>query len=340
MSASQEHDFDPRLLDLHLGHLATAEQAELRRLIADDPALAAQDEALTAVFRALASAQEERVPDGLTARVTARVRSAGPPPRVVRPTDDLTETVEGTRERVIRLGNLRDIVAVAALIVLAIGVGVPGLMHMRERNLRMGCSWNLAQLGHGVQQYATTFNASLPFVGWGGQNSWQPSNDPRLVTIPNRRHIYLLLQQAYVVDPRLFVCPSQGGVPMPIDAIERHNDFIEGRNVSYAYQNMAGLRPSANDNPRLPILADENPLFDDGLPLFDARRLSWGEPAQANSRAHGGAGQNLLTLDGSVIWVKTPFSGIDGDNIWTLIDVTEYTGREGPASPTDSHLLK
>lgn len=32
--------------------------------------------------------------------------------------------------------------------------------------------------------------------------------------------------------------------------------------------------------------------------------------------------------------------GVDGDNIWTLLKVQAYTGREGLATLTDSHLLK
>ena len=166
MSEASEHEFDARLLDLHLGHLSTAEQTELRRLIADDPRLAAQEEVLATVFAALTSVREEAPPADLPARITARVQAAGPPPRVVRPRDGVTEAVEARQERVIRLGNLRDIVAVAAMIVLAVGVGVPGLMHMRERQQRMGCSWNLAQLGQGVQQYAANSFGSLPFAGW------------------------------------------------------------------------------------------------------------------------------------------------------------------------------
>jgi hypothetical protein len=340
MPSSGELGFDPRLLDLHLGHLSTAEQENVRRELAADPTLAAQNEALTTVFAALRADQGRCAPAGLAGRVLDRVRQAGPPPRVVRPSDEWTEAAERTNGRVLRLGNLRDLVAVAALIVLAIGVGVPSLMHMRERGERLGCSWNLAQLGRGVQQYASTFNASLPFAGWSRDASWKPTSEPGVVTVPNRRHLYPLLVQAFVLDPRLFVCPSQRGAPMPRDAIRLHNDFLDARNVSYPYQNMAGVRPSARDDPRLPILADENPLFDDGVPLVDLRRLPWTDVARINSRAHGGAGQNVLTLDGHVLWTTTPFSGVDQDNIWTLNGVTEYTGREGPRAATDSHLLK
>jgi hypothetical protein len=79
-------------------------------------------------------------------------------------------------------------------------------------------------------------------------------------------------------------------------------------------------------------------LFDNGWPLFETLGLS--DPANANSRAHGGAGQNVLTLDGNVKWFTNPNAGINNDNIWTLEGVDEYTGREGPRSATDSHLLK
>lgn len=339
MSDTHAHEFDGRLLDLHLGHLSTAERAELHRQIAENPALTAQDQALAGVFAALRCVPDQPAPADLHERIMARVRAAGPSPRVVRPPVNLAAQLEQRPERVIRLGNLRDLVAVAAMIVLAVGLGVPSLMHMRERGQRMGCSYNMAQIGRGVQQYATASLGSLPFAGWTAQSSWRPSNDPNVITVPNRRHVYLLLRQQIVREPRLFICPSQRGVPMPKSTIEQCEDFLEARNLSYAYQNMAGVRPSVNDDPRLPILADENPLFQDGLPLFDARRL-WGGPQKANSHAHGGAGQNILTLDGRVKWTVTPFSGIDGDNIWTLWGVAEYTGHEGPASQTDSHLLK
>lgn len=333
-----ERDFDPILLDLHLGHLSTVEQADVRKRIAAEPELAEQDAALAAMFAALNAPQAAPMPPDLVARTVARVQAAGPAPRVVRPRDELTAHVERQDVGIIRLGNLRDIVAVAALIVLAVGIGVPGLLHMRERSQRLGCSYNLAQLGVGLQQYASTYASSVPFAGFGRMASWQPTDDPAMVTVPNRRHVYPLLRLHFVQDPRLFICPSQPHVPMPADLVQRYYDFLEGRNISYAYQNMAGARPSANDDARLPILSDENPLFEDGLPLLDARRFQ--RPELANSRAHDGGGQNILTLGGHVRWATTPLAGIDDDNIWVLQDVESYTGREGPSSTGDAHLLK
>ncbi len=340
MSGLPQREFDTRLLELHLGHLSADEQAALRRQIAGDPPLASQDEALAAVFAALDSLRRDAAPVDLALRVMSRVRAAGPPPQVVHQRSPWSDAAERTSQRVIRLGNLRDIVAVAALLVLAVGIGVPSVLHTRERQQRLGCSQNLWQLGMGVQRYSNVFSASLPFAGWTQGNSWQATTDPQTVTVPNRRHMYPLLLLAYVTEPRLFVCPSQPHVPMSKQEIQRHNDFLEARNVSYAYQNMAGVRPAASSDPRLPILADDNPLFEDGRPLLDPRRYGFGDPTTANSYAHRRAGQNILTLDGHVKWNTTPLCGIGNDNIWTLQHVGDYTGREGPATATDSHLLK
>ena len=338
MSMSPEDTFDPELLDLRLGRLNPTQAEECRQRIAADAKLVEQDEALAGVIRSLGTWQDVPPPIGLKDRIAKRVAEAGPAPRIIRMTDELTESAEEAQGRVIRLGNLREIVAVAAIIVLMIGVGVPSLLNMRERNQRLGCSQNLALLGQGVQQYASVFGSSLPFAGWNSHASWRPSEDPRMETQPNRRHVYPLLRGAYVNDPRVFICPARGGVPMPSEQVDRRSDFIESRNVSYAYFNMADVRPSLSDNPNLPIMSDDNPIFEDGVPLFE--RLGLGDPASRNSPAHHGAGQNILMLDGHLKWATTPLAGINDDNIWTLQGVDKYTGREGPKSSTDAHLIK
>ncbi len=334
-----ETTFDPQLIERYLGRLSASEEVALRLRLAGDAELRTQDTALAAVFRALETPPAVPAPTDLAARVLARVEAAPAPWRIAPAALDLAEIVDEPSPRWIRFWSLREIVATAAMVVLMIGFAVPSLLAMRERNQRMGCSANLAALGFGMQQYAQIHNASLPFIGWNPRShSWAPSSDPSLVTLPNRRHMYPLLQQAYVMTPRLFVCPARGGVPMPAEEVRQRDDFLDSGNVSYAYFNMAGARPSAQDNPALPVLADDNPMFDDGVPLFN--RLGLRSRAALNSRAHRGAGQNLLVLDGHVKWITTPESGLDGDNIWTLQNVEDYTGREGPATPVDAHLIK
>jgi hypothetical protein len=338
MSRLPDNEFHPDLLDLYLGQLSPEQRAELDRRISEDPVLARHNEAFAAVFQALDSVRGERPPVGLAERVVARAAAS---PRVVRPPNVVPEADEEPRGVILRVHSLRDVLAVAAMIVLAVGLGVPSVLHVRERNQRIACSNNLAHVGQGMQAYAAAFGDSLPFVGWHpGRDSWQPTSEPGVDSLPNRRHVYPLLLSGHA-RPVWFVCPAGDAVPMPAEQVRQCRDFIESRNLSYAYQNMAGARPSLLGDPDLPILADDNPCFDDGRPLFDiARRVGLHDPSKANSRAHRGAGQNILTLDGRVIWTTTPDSGINGDNIWTLKHVGKYTGQEGPESTKDSHLLK
>ncbi|MGE0478935.1 MAG: hypothetical protein AB7Q17_00560 [Phycisphaerae bacterium] len=341
---SEQREFDAALLDLHLGRLGADERAAVLARVAADPALARQHALLTGVFTGLAALPAPVAPSGLLERIGRRIADAptlrvAPPPASSGPRRR-TPPAPASAGWIVRIGNLRDLVATAAILVFMVGLGVPALLQVRERSQRIACSANLARVGQGLAAYATTFGSSLPFAGWGTQSSWQPTSDPRLQTVENRRHVYRLLP-AGLVPTRFFVCPSSGDAPMPADQVPFHSDFLESRNLSYAYQNMAGVRPTYESNPDLPVLADDNPAFDDGRPLLSlSQRLRLVDPARANSRAHGDRGQNILTLGGRVKWTTTPNVGLDRDNIWTLRGIDRYTGREGPQTATDSHLIK
>jgi hypothetical protein len=336
--------FDEALLDLHFGRLSAAERERLLEQVKSDAVLASQHEALTGVFAALGNWREAPAAD-LAERVLMRVKAAGPSLRVTRSAATRdgrpAPKVVWENERVIRLHSIRDVMAVAAMVVLAVGVGVPSLLHMRERGQRTMCAANLAQIGRGLQAYASTFGDDLPFAGWNTASSWRPTNDPRLDVVPNRKHLFPLVRAQYV-PTTVFLCPSERGVAMSAEQARQRDDFLESRNVSYANQNMAGVRPTLKSNPAFVVLADDNPCFSDGQPLIEvaAQNLGLRDPVQANSRAHGGVGQNILRLSGATEWTTTPNSGIANDNIWTLSNISHYTGREGPATATDSHLLK
>lgn len=340
---SDEHamNFDADLLDAFLGHLGDTEQQALQQRLARDPRLAAEYEAIGEVFAALGTYKVPPAPADLKQRILARVEQAGRL-RIVSPSLSDPTPAEWNNTRIMRMHGVRDVLAVAAMVVMAVGLGVPGLLHMKERARRTMCAANLAQLGQGLSAYATVFGGSLPFDGWSPNYSWRPTSEPGVTVRPNRQHVYLLLRTGQVAS-KAFVCPSSKGVPMPSDQIRQHDDFLESRNLSYAYQNMAGRRPRlGSSDPRLVIMGDDNPLFDSGRPLFDvaAQALGLRDISQTNSRVHGGVGQNILSLDGSTRWVTTPNAGPGGDNIWTLDHARRYTGHEGPQSATDSHLLK
>ncbi len=329
--------FDEALLDFHLGRLEPQQQQALRARIASDSTLRAQHEALASVFAALSRYDVPTPPADLAQRVSRRVAQT---PRLAVRRSAPTPVRGDPPITLLPMQTVRDIAAVAAVVVLMIGVGVPGVLHMRERSNRTLCSMNLGQIGQGLSSYASVFGDSLPFAGWSSRSSWKPTSEPNAVVAPNRRHVYALVRASFV-PTQSFVCPSTTDQPMPSEQIARSNDFLEARNISYAAQNMAGARPRLGDAPTMPILGDDNPFFDNGLPLFDAiRGLGLADASQFNSRAHRAAGQNLLSLGGTVRWTSSPDCGVDGDNVWTLRDVSQYTGREGPSLASDSHLLK
>lgn len=331
-----EGDFNPDLIDLVLRQLSQSEAATLEARMADDAKLRVERASVASALTALSS-WKVAAPAGLADRVCAAVKtqSSRRSLRIAAAADDLD------RGRVIRFANLREIFAVAAMVVLAVGIGVPSMLQMRDRAQRTLCSANLGQIGQAMQAYATAFNDSLPFAGWNPRMAWQPTGEPGVETAPNRRHLFPLVRQQQTLA-NLLVCPASKDVPMVASQIPFRNDFIEARNVSYAVQNMAGVRPSLkSSDPSLPIMSDDNPLFDGSTPLLNfVNQLGWRDASQTNSRAHGGAGENVLSLDGSVRWSTTPNVGVNSDNIWTLEHVEHYTGHEGPQTTTDSHLIK
>ncbi|MBK8915267.1 MAG: hypothetical protein IPM64_11845 [Phycisphaerales bacterium] len=333
---SHDQAMDGQLLDLHLGALSVTDRAAVLQRVAADPRLAEQHAALSGVFSALRSAADSPpLPADLVQRTCARVASA-PALRIRRP----AATADASLVR--RVFGLRDVIATAAMVVLIVGVGVPSLLHVRERGQRVMCSAQLAQIGQAMGSYATAHAGALPFAGWGPRASWAPSSDPAADVRPNRRHLFPVVR-AGTVSPRALICPSTTDVPVPAAKVRELEDFPDARNLSFAYQNMAGQRPTLNRTPSdMPIVADDNPIFDRGRFLMAdiPTRLGLQQPWAVNSRTHAGRGQNVLTLGGRVLWTTSPDVGIDGDNIWTLRGVQGYQGREGPGAETDSHLLK
>jgi prepilin-type processing-associated H-X9-DG protein len=60
---------------------------------------------------------------------------------------------------------------------------------------------------------------------------------------------------------------------------------------------------------------------------------------KANSSNHEKDGQNVLYGDGHVAWQKTPFCGIQNDNIYTAKNGLAPKVEASPADANDSVLL-
>ena len=319
-----ENNPSDQLLEWHLNLLdedaAMRVEAQLQR----DPGLKAQSQKLGRVLRPLDHWSVHTGPPNLAESVLNAVKQAGSP---------VLQKAPRRQMLAFPFFNIRDIGAVAACLVLLLGVFVPGASALRSRSQRVLCANNMHGIGQGLSQYQTSFAGSLPFAGFASDSAWLPGRDPTCYS-SNSRHVFLLHKLGFVAKPNAFLCPSnKNAAPMKVAALGRCDDFGEGNNISYDSHNLAGATPNLRPIATIAYLADPNPLFIGGRFNGDI------DPQVANSPAHGGRGQTVLLLDGRVEYMRTPVYGDHKDNVWTIEGVRHYAGTETPTRLTDSFLV-
>ena len=349
MDNDKKRRFDA-LLDLHLDRLDDAERDELQQTLHEDPELRAASDRLRRVIQPLDHLSPAPAPEHLADRVMAHIgRAAGRSDTLPFPAAE-TEPVSHRNATELtsaglapqnmgarRLIPLREVIAVAACIALLVGVFVPGISSLRSGSQRAMCMDNLGSIYRGTTAYQASFGGSLPFAGRVPGASWLPAQQPGTPYASNSRHVYLLVKLDYGPTTDDFFCPCDRGSRAPdAPSVRGCNDFTRACSGGYASLNLSGRAPKFRSMRAIPYIADANPLFVNAKfdPTVDANRT--------NSRAHGGQGQNLLTLDGTVQWMTTPQyqNGARSDNVWLIRNVREYTGMEAPTSPDDVQLLQ
>jgi hypothetical protein len=179
----------------------------------------------------------------------------------------------------------------------------------RQSGIRR-CQENLRALHGALMQYADQREGALPVVEAEGSRAFAAVFGPVLA------EARVLPQQASVSCPASEPCPS-----LEADQLRRmdewytaaHDRFTQARKElasSYAYtlgyregRDLKGLRrtPQTDD---VPILADRPP-FTSQNPVLN--RNSWD---------HGGRGQNVLFISGTVKFITTRAVGVRGDDIY------------------------
>jgi hypothetical protein len=136
--------------------------------------------------------------------------------------------------------------------------------------------------------------------------------------------------------------------PRPQGSIGRSN-FPSGKYLSYSYTNPypstdaigKGFKLNVTISSEFVAAADMNP-GDPILPKLTSVAADE-QIKRGNSLNHKQEGQNALFGDGRVEWVRTPFCGVQEDNIYTYGDSGEKTGGFGisgsPVGPNDTVLL-
>lgn len=229
----------------------------------------------------------------------------------------------------------RDVVSLAAVLVLGMSLLWPLLGAAGHYAKRMQCSNNMSIAAAGLGMYANDFGGSLPSLTAGLQtNAWWDIRPDAAVS--NAANLYSLPRMAYTTLASL-ACPGNPAAPRG-ECPKGHWDWKSLGEISYSYQVMRGSRVHVRiDGPVRVVIADASPVV---------RQAIAGRPAnpEENSANHERAGQQVLFSDGSTRWAYSPV--VDGDNIWlpmrpggqVQLNIAPLNGHECPESYTDAFV--
>lgn len=233
--------------------------------------------------------------------------------------------------------SIRDIVSVAAVLMIAASVVWPVLSHMRDESRRLACNTNLGATSSALASYAQDYQYSTPMVaGFSGGTPWW--NVGSELSQSNSANLYTLSREGYVSLAAL-ACPGNAHAQTVSSPDQR--DWRSIQEISYSYQIQPAVqssgrpgelfdgqvktRPAIWGNSASVVMTDRSPVI---------LRAIRGEPIDpwANSPNHDGRGQHVVLGDGSVGWLSTPEIGpaslgssparwsaagsAQGDNIW------------------------
>jgi len=250
--------------------------------------------------------------------------------------------------------TLIELLVVITIIAMLIAILLPALFGAMELARRVACANNLSQIGKACQAYAAGFKQKWPDVlpdsgtavpAWAGigvtRDATTGADIPATTVInSNTANFWLLVRTGMAENPDVFVCPSQSSHSgdKSVSDYTTVRDFWKPENVSYSYQNVAGLyKLSSAAPPGLAVAADVNPQrFDQSTAVatyasatVNYETPGWGVIAtpgttkwKLNSPNHRFKGQNVLYLDGHVDFTNNPYCGVMYDNIWTKATTT------------------
>ncbi len=148
-----------------------------------------------------------------------------------------------------------------------------------------------------------------------------------------------LLCRTNQATPKVFVCPSVRAACLVDDPLEDngtvspkyfcdfYTDPSAGTLISFSFVLPCSANWAATVKPGYVIGGDENNGND---PAYASDQTQMPGPI-ANSTNHRGEGQNVLRVDASVWFEKSPYVGLDQDNIYTALP-DRFSGNPGSTS--------
>ncbi len=224
--------------------------------------------------------------------------------------------------------------------------------------IRTVCGNNLSQIGRMMLIYTSDYDGALPSAGgptslYGALGNWtaptrhgaygfSADGSGGKATINS---CFYLLVKYYGLPTKVFVCPGDKGTsefklsdmsavfPSGFDLVDAWNfgpESISYKSCSFSYHLPFGSAYvlTTSRDPNLAVAADRNPWFKS--PASDP--ATWAEfkpdlpkygglaeQARAgNTISHQRDGQNVLFLDGRVMFEMRSYCGVEQDNIYTI----------------------
>jgi len=275
------------------------------------------------------------VPNDLQETIIAATRAVAPIDAAVHHTKP-----SGRRgDRLAIFSGLKELLAAAAAILIVVSTWMATARSVRHQSLKALCASQLNIAGTGIARYANDYPDQLPVAKVAPHVGWYDRRAAR----PRRHHLFILVKKGYI-DPETLLCPASGAVkPKPVKNLDQLDDFTAAMSVTYSFQNLYGehrftlrqRRQRWDRASQMAIMADRTPLLKNNKLVHVLKPFS----QSPNHHSLMGGGQNILFLDGSVVWQWAPVVGGDGDNIWQAGTVSRYTGRELSVGPTDAFLV-
>lgn len=335
------------LFDYSLGLTSATDTVEAERLLIESQEAANLYQTLRGVLAPLDALEVEPCPEALAERTVLRLKEASRAASGVDRTEEQF-AVAGVDDAPIRIPfwrNWGDIAAVAAVLILFVGVVLPTLSFARQKYWQARCQATLAGVHEGLAHYVAEHEGKLPSIETEVGAPWWKVAYQGPENHSNTRRVWILVREGYV-SPDRFVCPGRRGdrdVSFDQLKVEQYSDFPHRGSIGYSFR-ISSLQSKENGlMPRKVLMADLNPIAEElptdysaqvNLPLSDSLLRS-------NSRNHGGRGQNVLFSDGSVRFLRKRYTSLNNDDIYTTADMSSgcrIHGHERPSYEADAFL--